>query len=347
MGTSSNGSDRGEPKISVVIPTHNRPTLLTEAIASVLTNGFESIEVVVSDNSGEGTARKVVESFQDARLRYVRGPVGATPFANWQNASIHAAGQYCFKLDDDDRILPGFLSTAAGFLDEHPEVVSVYPAFAIVDERTCAVTEVIDTDFFRDRGSASGAEYALGVLINEGGYPRNHKNTPFYRRSAGEAIGFYEDAPEDFAFSVALATQGGVGYIPTVFYHWRIHGQPSTRDLFPIWRGSCQTLERLAASRRIAPPPGLESRWQDVLERSKRSINLFYLHTTLREQGRLAAWKMWHRMRKEPTDAIPGVRSTLLLLVGSLMPARLNRAILSLYQRNRRMQSVIKAFASG
>lgn len=331
------------PIVSVLIPTHNRPRLLAEAVSSVLSNGYENLEVIVSDNSEHSTAREVVDRLKDSRLRYIRGPVGRAPIENWHNASIHAIGTYCFKLDDDDRILPGFLSQAVAFLDEHPEAASVYPGFAIVDERTGAVNEVIDTDFFGEKPIVSGAEYALGVLINEGGYPRNHKNTPFYRRSAGEAIGFYQDAPEDFAFSVALATQGSVGYLPTAFYHWRIHGQPSTHDFLPIWRRSIHALEKLATSNRISPPSSLESRWLDVLHRSRHSIHLFYLHAALRERGRLAAWRLWTQMRQEPTDAIPGIRSAILLAPGFLLPARLNRLVISLYQRNRLVQSVIKS----
>lgn len=333
------------PLVSVVIPTHNRPALLAEAISSVLTNGYDPIEVVVSDNSADAVARSVVQGFKDNRLRYVSGPVGASPFANWQSASVHATGDYIFKLDDDDRIMPGFLAAASSFLNEHPEVASVYPAFAIVDDRSGSIEEVIDTDFFGDRCIVSGADYALGVLVNEGGYPRNHKNTPFYHRSAGEAIGFYEEVPEDFAFSVALATRGAVGYLPTVFYHWRIHGQPSTYDLLPIWRGSCQVLDRMATSSRIVPPPSLEARWFQVLQQCKRALSLFYLNAALRGRGRIAAWRLWRQMRKEPGDAIPGIRSTILLSLAALLPLRLNRSILSLYMRNRRVRAMIKALA--
>lgn len=346
METSDNATrSAATPLVSVVIPTHNRPKLLAEAISSVLANGYDNIEVVISDNSADAVARSVVEGFKDNRLCYVRGPVGASPFANWQTASVHATGDYIFKLDDDDRIMPGFLAAGSSFLNEHPEVASVYPAFAIVDDRTGSVDEVIDTEFFRDRCMVSGADYALGVLINEGGYPRNHKNTPFYRRCVGEAIGFYEEVPEDFAFSVALATRGAVGYLPTVFYHWRIHGQPSTYDLLPIWRGSCEALETLANSSRIRPPPSLEGRWLQVLKQCKKALHLFYLNTALRDHGRIAAWRLWWQMRKEPGDAIPGIRSAILLSLAALLPSQLNRSILALYMRNRRVQAMIKALA--
>jgi hypothetical protein len=50
-------------------------------------------------------------------------------------------------------------------------------------------------------------------------------------------------------------------------------------------------------------------------------------------------------MRKEPGDAIPGIRSTILLSLAALLPLRLNRSILSLYMRNRRVQAIIKALA--
>jgi glycosyltransferase involved in cell wall biosynthesis len=40
----------GDPLVSVIITTYNRPSLLLEAVASVLNQTYKKIEVVVVDN---------------------------------------------------------------------------------------------------------------------------------------------------------------------------------------------------------------------------------------------------------------------------------------------------------
>jgi hypothetical protein len=339
-------SDRAATAVSVLIPTHDRPEFLAGAIESVLRNGYCSVEIIVSDDSDNASAMAVVNRFEDARIRYVRGPVNAGKIANWNCACGHAEGEYLFKLDDDDILLPGFISESASFLDAHPNVASVYSAYEIIDDGLGTRQPIIDTDFFGSRHVVSGAEYILGVLANEGGYPRNHKTTPFFRRQVARCIGFYEDAREDFVFGVALATQGDVGYIPQIFYQYRIHQQGQTiSDLYPLWKGSSSALSRLANSSLIRPPPALRDRWASVLVQARQVLPLFYLQASLRQQGRAQAWSLWRRMRADASREEPlPWRTTLLFLLGSLLPTSAHRRLISWYQGSRWLQSMAKKF---
>ena len=61
------------PRVSVVMPTRNRAHLLKVALQSALRQTWQDLEILVSDNyCGNEETRKVYESFQDPRLRYVR-----------------------------------------------------------------------------------------------------------------------------------------------------------------------------------------------------------------------------------------------------------------------------------
>jgi glycosyltransferase involved in cell wall biosynthesis len=61
--------------IAVVIPTYRSPEQLAEAIASVLRQSGVTLEILVTDDCPDGSARDVAgAAFRDARLRYLRNP---------------------------------------------------------------------------------------------------------------------------------------------------------------------------------------------------------------------------------------------------------------------------------
>jgi len=95
-------------QISVILPTYRRPVLLRRAIASVLSQDFTDIEVIVV-NDDPDLAPDVPS--RDPRVRVLqnarsKGACGA------RNTGIFAAsGRWVTGLDDDDQFQPGRLSS--------------------------------------------------------------------------------------------------------------------------------------------------------------------------------------------------------------------------------------------
>lgn len=96
------------PAISVIIPTHNRPELLRQAICSVLAQTFSDFEIIVVDDGNPGIgAECVVRAFGDARVKYIsqlKQDSGA-PAARNRGVREARADLVAF-LDDDDVWLP-------------------------------------------------------------------------------------------------------------------------------------------------------------------------------------------------------------------------------------------------
>ena len=59
------------PKVSVVITTHNRAALLPRAIRSVLAQTYESYELIVVDDCSTDDTPDVIRTFVDSRIRVV------------------------------------------------------------------------------------------------------------------------------------------------------------------------------------------------------------------------------------------------------------------------------------
>ena len=115
------------PLVSVVIPTHNRPALLKEALDSVYAQKekrevFE-LEVVVVDDASSDSTPDVVLNYPE--VRYLRLPTRKGPGVA-RNAGIAATnGSYIAFLDDDDVWLPVKLSLQVPVLERNPEVCAV------------------------------------------------------------------------------------------------------------------------------------------------------------------------------------------------------------------------------
>lgn len=94
------------PLISVVIPTHNRPELLAEAIASVRAQTFTDYEIiVVSNGESTGMRQQSLAAATSFDARYFALDEGNLPAA--RNFGIEQAdGEWIAFLDDDDLWLP-------------------------------------------------------------------------------------------------------------------------------------------------------------------------------------------------------------------------------------------------
>ncbi len=93
-------------KVSVVVPTHNRATILRESLSSVLAQSHQDIEVIVVDDASTDETREVVHHLSDSRIIYKLLPTkGHSAVA--RNVGIEiATGSYVAFLDSDDQWHP-------------------------------------------------------------------------------------------------------------------------------------------------------------------------------------------------------------------------------------------------
>lgn len=106
-------SDNAAPRVSVVIPTYNRPALLREALASIAAQTCTDWEVVVvDDGSTPPIDAAALEAVVNGRLRLVRHDQPRGVAAARNSGFAAARGELIAQLDDDDRLAPEALSAA-------------------------------------------------------------------------------------------------------------------------------------------------------------------------------------------------------------------------------------------
>jgi glycosyltransferase involved in cell wall biosynthesis len=113
------------PKVTVLMPTYNRPAYLPQAIASVVRQAFEHWELLVINDGGRDV-RGVVEGFGDPRISYLEQAENRGKAACLNLGLERARGRYVAYLDDDDIWYPNHLGTLARALDEHPQLGVAY-----------------------------------------------------------------------------------------------------------------------------------------------------------------------------------------------------------------------------
>jgi GT2 family glycosyltransferase len=124
-----------QPAVSVVLPTHNRPDWLAEALDSVLQGQFDDLEVVVSNNGNPEDTRRLEAAFGDPRVRWIEQDPELGPMENFLAGLALARGKYVAPLHDDDRWSANFLATLVPPLERHPEAVLAFADHYVVDQR--------------------------------------------------------------------------------------------------------------------------------------------------------------------------------------------------------------------
>ena len=95
---------------SIVIPSHNRPKLILNAVQSALENCTLDSEVIVVDDRSDVPVENVLVSIGDSRLKVIRNNEMHGGAAHARNMGVKAAKyNLVFFLDDDDIFVENYI----------------------------------------------------------------------------------------------------------------------------------------------------------------------------------------------------------------------------------------------
>lgn len=109
-----------KPYFSIVVPTRNRPDLVTYPLTSLREQTFTDFEVILCDNHTGQPCKHVFDRHADERFRYVVPETPLNMQDNWDFACSHARGEYVAVLMDKTVFRPRSLEIAAETLGKMP-----------------------------------------------------------------------------------------------------------------------------------------------------------------------------------------------------------------------------------
>lgn len=104
------------PKVSIVVPTKNRPETLRRTIQSIINQTFQSFEILVVNDGGQPLPQDVLN--MDPRIRYQRHETSLGPAAARNTGIRIARGEYLAYIDDDDIFWPRHFELMVAFIEE-------------------------------------------------------------------------------------------------------------------------------------------------------------------------------------------------------------------------------------
>jgi glycosyltransferase involved in cell wall biosynthesis len=252
-------------KVTILIPTYNRATMLREAVRSALAQTCSSLEVLILDDaSTDGTSTVGREAAElDARVRYIRHPENLGIAANWREGLRLAQGEFFCILHDDDTFEPQFVQSLLDTFENNPDQILAFSDHWVTDaqgRRLPAESDAASVRFKRNqlgpglvRDLARTALIDLSIPVGASLFRRAFAGPELIDERAKGAI--------DMWLLYRCAASGHrASYVPQRLMNYRSHGGGMTASMpFAMTEGYIYTL-RAAMTDPVTEPFRNEAR---------------------------------------------------------------------------------------
>jgi glycosyltransferase involved in cell wall biosynthesis len=108
------------PLVSFCMSTFKRPVILARQLREILKQNYSNLEIVVSDNDPEASAKEVAESIGDPRVRYFNNGTNLGMVKSFNQSVARSSGEYIIMITDDDPVYPELVKTLVDLRNRYP-----------------------------------------------------------------------------------------------------------------------------------------------------------------------------------------------------------------------------------
>lgn len=205
--------------VSIIIPTYNRASLISETLNSILSQNYSSWECIVVDDGSKDDTVKIVSEFcsKDNRFKVFKRPSFMKKGANaCRNYGFEKAkGTYIQWFDSDDIMHPNKLGAKVNLLNKN-----------LCDYAVCSGIEFIDnvSNVFSKWNKISSASPLLDHITGAISF---HTNGPMFRKEFLDSKPLFNEnltRKQEWEFYTRILINSS-NYLPIkdVLYYFRIH----------------------------------------------------------------------------------------------------------------------------
>ena len=218
----------GKPLVSIIVRTTDRPTLLREALSSILTQTYSNLEVLIVNDGTVDIARIVSEFKNLLTIRQFRPPAPLGRAASANLGAKNATGKYLNFLDDDDLLYSTHIEKLVGYLE------------ATGERMAYSDCEQANYEWQGDRFQAAGERTLLYGIDYDRDRLYLSNYIPFmtavFQRSLAEEVRYFDeslDALEDWDFWLRASKLTNFHRILGVTAQYRIFAEHDYRSHLP------------------------------------------------------------------------------------------------------------------
>ncbi len=269
------------PLVSIIIPTYNqRPDYLEQAILSAVSQEYENIEVIISNNHTTiSDSLAILDKYKDHPRCRIVCPVQFLPLTeNFAFGASCATGKYITFLSSDDYYFPNLISVLVPHMELDSSIAMAYGKTN--RETESGISPVIDTHYSELTGKAKFDDIYIRYL-------RFHHGATaalLFRRDVYDKVGGISYQGIHFAADVFLSIRcllhGDAYYDPATLgvVRWTYNEEREARTLALI-------KDRKIVYDYLAGAPGISDKIRNDMERVRKKYifdeyfraNLYYL----------------------------------------------------------------------
>lgn len=125
--------EKTNDKVSVVIPTYNRADLLEKAVASLQSQTYKNLEIIIVDDCSTDHTFEIVQKMDDSRIIYIKHEKNKGGSESRNTGIQQGSGEYIAFLDSDDQWLPEKITLQLEVFRENPDAGVVYTGVKVVE----------------------------------------------------------------------------------------------------------------------------------------------------------------------------------------------------------------------
>lgn len=251
----------GTPAISLCIPAYQAEKHLRETLNAAFSQTFEDMEIIVLDNNTTDGTRRILEEFDDPRLRIERNDETLSMPDNWNRVVDMCRAPLVKLLCADDLIDENCVADQVAILRRSPDVALVSCKTDLIDDVGRPLRRAVGLR--RLTGKHNGHTVVRHV-VRSGGNPIGPSAAVTFRKDDFKAVGGFRGDllyPMELELWTRLLQKGDFIGMPDQLAAFRITAETATA----LTSAKSQFTQQLELTRRIVRESGWRVRLTDVM----------------------------------------------------------------------------------